>query len=108
MAYDLKLAERIHKAIAKKEGFTQKQMFGGLGFLLNGNMCMGVWKNSLIVRLDPEEYELARREPGVKEFDITGRPMKGWILVAPAALKGKRLKEWIDEAIDFVKELPSQ
>ena len=59
MAYDEKLAVRIRRSVARKEGFTEKKMFGGVGFLLNGNMCVGIWKESLIVRLDPEEYELA-------------------------------------------------
>lgn len=106
MAYDLELADRVRKVISRKRGFAEKKMFGGLGFLLNGNICVGIWKDSLIVRLDPEEYETARQEPGVKEFDITGRPIKGWLMVLPAALKGKRLGEWVEESIDFVKALP--
>ena len=58
-------------------------MFGGVGFLLNGNMLVGVWKDSLIARLGPDEGDEALLEPHVKEFDITGRPMKGWVLVEP-------------------------
>lgn len=72
MAYDEKLAARLRRAIAGRKGFVEKKMFGGLGFLLNGNMCLGVWKGTLIVRIDPEEYILALGEPGVRPFDITG------------------------------------
>ena len=56
-------------------------MFGGIGFMLHGNMCVGVWKTSLIARLGPEQAEAALKEPNVVDFDITGRPMKGWVLV---------------------------
>lgn len=108
MAYDEKLAARLRRAIAGRKGFVEKKMFGGLGFLLNGNMCLGVWKGTLIVRIDPEEYILALGEPGVRPFDITGRPMRGWLMVLPEALKGKRLGEWMEEAIDFVKQLPGK
>src|SRR5438105_2914537 len=86
MAFSETLAARIRQRLARKNGVAEKKMFGGVGFLLNGNMCVGVWKDSLIVRLDPEETEAALREPHVGEFDITGRPMKGWVLVGPAGV----------------------
>src|SRR6202158_5902211 len=96
MAFDVNLAERIRQALARKKGITDKKMFGGIGFLLNGNMLVGVWKESLIVRLDPDETEDALREPFVKEFDITGRPMKGWVLVGREGVKSdEELKDWI-------------
>src|SRR5262245_66629773 len=82
MPFDEDLAARIRTTVGRKKGVEEKKMFGGLGFLLNGNMLVGVWKNSMIVRLGPEESEAALLEPHVKEFDITGRPMKGWIMVA--------------------------
>jgi TfoX/Sxy family transcriptional regulator of competence genes len=106
MAYDEALAERIRQAVAEEKSFTEKKMFGGIGFLLNGNMCVGVWKDSLIVRLNPEDHENALKKTGVKEFDITGRPMAGWILVSPDGLKGSQLKKWIQSAIQFVSTLP--
>jgi hypothetical protein len=82
-------------------------MFGGVGFLLNGNMLVGVWKNSLIVRLDPAEGEKALVEPHVKRFDITGRPMKGWVLVEPEGIdEDGQLNAWIDRAVKFVENLP--
>jgi hypothetical protein len=109
MAFDEALAERIRQALARKKGITEKKMFGGIGFLLHGNMCVGVWKVSLIVRLDPDEYEDALKEPFVKEFDITGRPMKGWVLVGPGRVQGDdQLKDWIERAVRFVGKLPKK
>jgi TfoX/Sxy family transcriptional regulator of competence genes len=100
MAFDETLAERIRKALARKKGITEKKMFGGVGFLLNGNMCVGVWKESLIVRLDPEEFDDALKEAHVSEFNITGRSMKGWALVGPQGVAtDTELKEWIGRAV---------
>lgn len=84
-------------------------MFGGIGFLLNGNMLVGVWKDSLIVRLGPERGEEALLESHVREFDITGKPMKGWVMVEPEGVEDDdQLKEWIDRATRFVKTLPAK
>ena len=81
-------------------------MFGGVGFLLNGNLLVGVWKNSLIVRLGPDEGKVAIREPHVKEFDITGRPMTGWVLVEPDGVENDgQLKTGIELAMRFVETL---
>src|SRR6516162_2378763 len=102
MAFDESLAERIGQGLGRKKGITEKKMFGGIGFLLNGNMLVGVWKDSLIVRLDPDDYDDALKEPFVKEFDITGRPMKGWVLVKPEGIEDEKLlKEWIGRAVKF-------
>jgi hypothetical protein len=84
-------------------------MFGGICFLLNGNMLVGVWKDSLIARLGPDEGDEALWEPHVKEFDITGRPMKGWMLVEPESVTGDdQLKGWIQRATKFVRTLPTK
>ena len=72
MAFSEELAERIRQGLARRKGIEEKKMFGGVGFLLNGNMLVGVWKDSLIVRLGPEEGEEALKEPHVSEFNITG------------------------------------
>jgi hypothetical protein len=108
MAYDEVLALRIRKAVARRKGFTAKKMFGGIGFTLNGNLCVGVWKDSLVVRLDLEDYDEALAKPGVNEFDITGRPMTGWVLVGNKALDDGKLKEWIGIAIGCVSALPKK
>ena len=78
-------------------------MFGGVGFLLNGNMLVGVWKDSLIVRLGPDQGEEALLEPHVKEFDITGRPMKGWVLVEPEGVEDDDQLKRLDSAGDEVR-----
>ena len=84
-------------------------MFGGLGFLLHGNLLVCVWKDSLIVRLGPNEGEEALKEPHVKEFDITGKPMKGWVLVEPEGVEDDHhLKDWIKRAVKFVGALPAK
>lgn len=106
MAYDESLAQRIRDGMARMSRISEKKMFGGIAFLLNGNMCVGVWKDSLIVRLDPTEGAAALYEPHVREFDITGRPMTGWIVVEPAGLEEDRsLNEWLQRAYDFVSTL---
>ena len=109
MAFNEALAQRIRNALARRKNIEEKKMFGGVGFLLNGNMLVGVWKDSLIVRLHAEESDLALLEPHVKEFDITGRAMKGWVLVRPEGVEGdEQLCGWIDRATKFVKTLPAK
>ena len=84
-------------------------MFGGLCFLLHGNLLVGVWKDALIARLGPEEGEEALREPHVKEFDVTGRAMKGWVLVGPEGVEDdEQLTDWIERAGKFVRTLPAK
>ena len=109
MAFDEALAERIRQLLARRKNVEEKKMFGGVGFLLHGNMLVGVWKNSLIARLGPDEGEEALREPHVKEFDITGRAMKGWVLVeAEGAEADDQLSGWIERATQFVRTLPAK
>ena len=109
MAFDESLAARIRGALARTKGVAEKKMFGGVGFLLHGNLLVGVWKDALIVRLGPDEGEAALREPNVKEFDITGRAMKGWVLVGPEGVGGDdRLRGWIQRAVKFVGALPAK
>ena len=109
MAFDESLASRIRDTLARRKGVQEKKMFGGVGFLLNGNMLVGVWKDSLIVRLGPDEGDEALKEPHVKEFDITGRPMKGWVLVEREGVEGdEQLGGWIERATKFVKTLPAK
>jgi TfoX/Sxy family transcriptional regulator of competence genes len=109
MAFNENLAARIRKAVARKKNIEEKKMFGGIGFLLSGNMLVGVWKDSLIVRLGDEEGENALLEPYVKAFDITGRALKGWVLVEPGGVEDdNQLKEWIQRAAKFVEKLPAK
>jgi TfoX/Sxy family transcriptional regulator of competence genes len=109
MAFSEVLAERIRQRLARRKYVEEKKMFGGVGFLLNGNLLVGVWKDSLIVRLGPDEADEALKEPHVKEFDITGRPMKGWVLVASEGVEGDDpLAGWIKRAVKFVGALPTK
>jgi hypothetical protein len=107
MAYSESLAGRVRDALARTRGIEEKTMFGGIGFLLHGNLLVGVCKDSLIARLGPDDGELALQEAHVRPFDITGRPMKNWILADPEGLvSDTRLAEWIQRAMRFVVGLP--
>jgi TfoX/Sxy family transcriptional regulator of competence genes len=109
MAFSETLAQRIRDALAHKKNVEERKMFGGIGFLLSGNMLVGVWKNSLIARLGPEQGDEALLEPHVKVFDITGKPMKNWILVEPeGVVEDEKLKDWIQRAVKFVGKLPKK
>lgn len=106
MAYNLKLAERIR---AELDGipFVEKKMFGGVGFLVHGNMACGVHKEDLILRVDPEKHEKLLKKTGAKIFDITGKPMKGWLMVEPDGCKArKQLSTWVKEGVEFALTLP--
>jgi TfoX/Sxy family transcriptional regulator of competence genes len=108
VAYDEALAERIRDLLAPREAVTERKMFGGIGFMIGGNMACGVSSTSeLIVRLDPEEYDQGVAEPGARPFDMTGRPMKGWILVEADAVAGDaELAGWVDAGADYAASLP--
>ena len=109
MAFDEKLAERIRNGLGKRREVTEKQMFGGLAFLLNGNLCCGVHGRELIVRIAPEETERALGQPHTHIFDMTGRPMKGWILVRPAGTTSDaELANWIQAGVTYAGSLPAK
>lgn len=109
MAFDERLTERIRATLGRRKGLAEKKMFGGIAFLLNGNMCCGVHRSELIVRLAPEETATALSEPHTRRFDLTGRPMKGWILVEPAGLKtDAKLGEWVLLAAKYASSLPEK
>jgi len=108
MAFDEQLATRIRKQLGKKKGLVEKKMFGGVAFLLNGNMCVGVHKNDMIVRLPAEETDAALARKHTRVFDLSGgRPMKGWILVEPKGLAGdSSLAQWVETGVKFAQSLP--
>jgi TfoX/Sxy family transcriptional regulator of competence genes len=108
MAYNQKLAERI-RAELNGMPFVEKKMFGGVGFLLNGNMACGVHKDDFIVRVDPDKHTALLKRPHVRPFDMTGRPMKGWLVVDADGLKtAKQLRTWIQEGVTFALTLPTK
>jgi len=109
MAFDESLAERIRTALALKKGIEPKKTFGGLCYMLNGHMLVGVWKDSMIVRLGVEQEEEALLEPHVRRLDIKRKPMKGWIVVEPEGVKDEaQVKDWIKRAVKFVSKLPGK
>jgi TfoX/Sxy family transcriptional regulator of competence genes len=106
MAYNLKLTERIRAELSGIP-IVEKKMFGGVGFLIHGNMTCGVHKDNLIVRVDPKNHVALMKKPHTKPFDITGRPMKGWLMVELDGCKTvKQLSAWVKEGLDFALTLP--
>jgi TfoX/Sxy family transcriptional regulator of competence genes len=109
VAIDEALAGRVRDLLGGTDGVVEKRMFGGLAFLLNGNMSVGVHGDELIVRLDPAETDAALAEPGTRIFDLTGRPMKGWLLVASGVLADEAdLRSWVDRGLAFAGSLPAK
>lgn len=109
MAYDEKLATRIRAVIASEPGLTEKKMFGGVGFMLRGNMACGVHGNDMIVRIGPDQYEQALALPHVRPFDMTGRPMAGWIVVEAAGVTdADALSSWVRRGVAHASTLPEK
>ena len=109
MAFDDGLAARIRKRLGRRAGIAEKTMFGGLAFLLNGNMCVGVHGQEMIVRLDPAATDRALKEKHTRVFDLSGRPMKGWILVAPKGLaRAETLAKWVKTGLAYAASLPAK
>ena len=107
MPYDEELDQRIKKIVSRWKGTSDKKMFGGVCHLMNGNMFCGVHKNFLILRLGEDKSKDALAQPYVHPFDITGKPMKGWVMVASEGCKSNpELKVWLDLAKKFVNTLP--
>jgi len=109
MAYNEELAERVKTIIESKPGFDMKKMFGGICFLLRGNMACGVLNSDLIVRVGPKNYEESLKLPETREFDITGKPMKGWVMVSVDKKKTiEDLEVWVERGASFALELPQK
>jgi TfoX/Sxy family transcriptional regulator of competence genes len=108
MAYDERLAERIREVINARPGVVERKMFGGLGFMINGNMAVGVMSTDrLCVRIDPEDTEAFLREPHTSEFGRPGaKPMTGFLLVDPDALDDAGFARWVDTGADRASALP--
>ncbi len=107
MAYDENAAKRIQSIIGDHPTLVEKKMFGGVGFMLQGNMACGVNKDDLIVRVGPDNYDKLVVQPYTRPFDFTGRPMKGWVMVAPDGYTSEKdLNEWVQRGVDFALSLP--
>ncbi len=107
MAYDEGLAERIRDQLMNQPSVVEKKMFGGVGFMLHGNMACGVNKEDLIVRVGPDNYEDSVARPNTRPFDFTGRPMKGWVMVGAEGYEtDDALASWVNQGVEFALSLP--
>ncbi|NJD91678.1 MAG: TfoX/Sxy family protein [Geobacter sp.] len=109
MAYDKILEKRIETLIAAWPDLEKKKMFGGVCYLLGGNIAFGIWQELLIVRTTPEQAGRLLQREHTRPFDITGRPMKGWLMVDPPAMAtAAALEEWLATGRDFARTLPAK
>ena len=109
MAYSEELAERIRGHLEGNPNIEEKAMFGGLTFLLNGNMSVGIIGDELMVRVGKESHDEVVALPGTRIMDFTGRPMKGWVVVTTSAIKKEdSLGEWVERGVGFASSLPAK
>ena len=107
MTYNETLARRIRTALAGKPGLSEKKMFGGVAFLVNGNMAFGVLGDDIIVRVGPDRHAEALSHQDTRPFDMTGRPMKGWVMVSSGGLQSEAdFLKWLHWGMDFATSLP--
>jgi TfoX/Sxy family transcriptional regulator of competence genes len=106
VAYDEELADRVRAALAREEGLSERKMFGGIAFMLNGNMACGIVKDELMLRLGAEGADLALERPHVRQMDFTGRPMTGMVYVEREGLDDAELRDWVEQAAAFARGLP--
>ena len=106
MAYDEKLAGRVREALSDT-AYTEKKMFGGIAYMVQGNMAVGINEDNLMVRVGPDAYGNALAQPHVRPFDLTGRSMKGWVLVEAGGISTKdALDGWVADGVVFARSLP--
>jgi TfoX/Sxy family transcriptional regulator of competence genes len=109
MSYSHDLEDRIDRLMGRLGQITKKKMFGGIGYLINGNMCFGIHKESLVVRISPDKAEELMRSEYVTPFDITGKPMNGWVLVSPRVVKtNEQLLDMMSLGANFAATLPKK
>ena len=109
MAYDEGLAQRVREEMGELSGYTERRMFGGIGFMLHGNMAVGVQGEDLIVRVGRQRYEKALAEPHARVFDMTGRPMTGWVVVTAAGYAADEdLERWVGQGVAYASSLPAK
>ena len=108
VAYDEDLANRLRELLADEDAITERKMFGGLAFLLHGNMAVAAsGQGGLLVRIDPAESDAALAQPHAALMEMGGRTMEGWIRVAPEGLESDRdLEAWVERGVSFAKTLP--
>ena len=105
MAYNEDLANRVRKAFHDLPNVEEKKMMGGLTFMVNSKMCLGIVKDDLMARIDPEIYEMALSKKGCREMNFTGKPMKGFVFISPIGTDNQKdLRYWVELALDFNKK----
>jgi TfoX/Sxy family transcriptional regulator of competence genes len=109
MVFDEGLAQRVRELISEHPGYREKNMFGGIGFLIHGNMACGVIRDDLIVRVGAEKYTNSLLKPHVELFDMTGRAMTGWVIVKePGYRNDEDLEEWTSQGVAYALTLPAK
>jgi hypothetical protein len=109
MAYDEGLAHRVLDVLGDQPGLVEKKMFGGVGYMVRGNMACGVNGEYLIVRVGPDRYQETLAHPHTRPFDMTGRPMTGWVMVgADGTASESDLADWVQQGVDFALTLPAK
>jgi len=106
MVYDVSLADRIRDAIGPRKGVTEKKMFGGVAFLIDGKMFCGIAKDDLMVRVGPDRYEASLAHAHVRPIDFTGRPMNGYVFVGSGTKSTDAIRKWVARGAEFVASLP--
>jgi TfoX/Sxy family transcriptional regulator of competence genes len=106
VAFDEQLADRVRVVLGAEQGVTERKMFGGLAFMVNGNMACGIMKDELMLRLGAEGADAARERPHVRQMDFTGRPMTGMVYVGRGGLGDAELRGWVQQAAAFARSLP--
>ena len=107
MAYDEALAERVLDLLVDQQALTERRMFGGVAFMLRGNMGVGVTGDDLMVRVGPDAHEQTLAHPDAREMDFTGRPMRGFVFVQSEGLaEDDELEAWVRRGVDFALSLP--
>ncbi len=109
MPYSTELEEKIDTVTKRWKDLGKKKMFGGVGYLLRGNMCFGIWKDFLIVRMEKDRAGASLRQKNVRPFDITGTVMAGWVMVAEAGWRrAAGLSKWLETGKEFAASLPEK
>jgi TfoX/Sxy family transcriptional regulator of competence genes len=110
VAFDEGFADRVRELVGTQRGVTEKRMFGGLAMLLNGNMAVVIRsKGGLLVRVDQRDFEAAEAEPGAAQAVMRGRPMRGWMIVAPdGCTTDSDLRRWVDRGVTSARSLPGK
>jgi TfoX/Sxy family transcriptional regulator of competence genes len=107
MAYNEQLADRIRTIVGNGPGLSERKMFGGIAFMLNGNMFCGITRDDLMVRVGTDRFEEALSQPGARPMDFTGRPAKGMAFVGPDGYAtGEQLRGWVEQSLEYARTLP--